>query len=94
MCDRPEDKPQTDDAAWEDLCHQCGECCFEKTINSRGKILTTAIPCRFLDIHTRRCRIYPDRFKHEEDCIKLTPENVGELDWLPEDCAYRNFPDE
>jgi len=24
-----------------------------------------------------------------DDCLKLTPENLAELDWLPEDCAYR-----
>ncbi len=76
---------------WEALCKQCGECCFEKRIDRKGRILTTSIPCRFLDIHTRRCRVYPDRFAHEEDCIKLTPENVPDFDWLPEDCAYRQF---
>jgi len=76
---------------WEDLCHQCGECCFEKIIDDNGHIITTKIPCRFLDIHTRQCRIYPERFRHEEDCIKLTPENVPKLKWLPASCAYRHF---
>jgi len=79
----------TDSERWEDLCHQCGECCFEKHIDKRNRIITTRIPCRFLDIHSRRCRVYPVRFKYEEDCIKLTPENVPELDWLPAGCAYR-----
>ena len=26
---------------------------------------------------------------HVEDCIKLTPDNVGQLAWLPRTCAYR-----
>ena len=28
------------------------------------------------------------RFAHPE-CVKLTPELVGELNWLHDDCAYR-----
>ena len=79
------------DADWENLCHQCGQCCFEKKIDKYGQVITTQIPCRFLDVHTRMCRIYPDRFKYEEDCLKLTQENVPGFDWLPEDCAYRQF---
>lgn len=81
----------TEDPGWEELCRQCGECCFEKIIGKKGHIITTPVPCRFLDIHSRRCRIYPERFRHEEDCIKLTPDNVTELDWLPQNCAYRQI---
>jgi uncharacterized cysteine cluster protein YcgN (CxxCxxCC family) len=82
----PEEPPD-----WEAICKQCGECCFEKKIDARGRIITTRIPCRFLDIHTRHCRVYEHRFKLEEDCIKLTPENVAELEWLPQGCAYREW---
>lgn len=74
---------------WESLCNRCGECCFEKSIDKKGKAYTLAIPCRFLDIHSRECRIYHQRQQAEEDCIKLTPENVPGLDWLPGNCAYR-----
>ena len=84
--------PESNDMQqWEDLCLRCGECCFEKKIDRKGAILTTKIPCRFLDIHTRDCRIYHQRLQAEEDCIKLSPENLAELDWLPENCAYRNL---
>lgn len=80
---------QIDNDRWEELCRRCGGCCFEKQLDDKGNVQTLAIPCRFLDIHTRTCRIYHQRLQAEEDCIKLTPENVIELDWLPEDCAYR-----
>ncbi len=76
-------------AEWEALCRRCGACCFEKKITARGEVLTTAVPCRFLDVHERTCRVYATRFRIEKDCIKLTPENIGRLTWLPRECAYR-----
>lgn len=80
-----------DDQSWEEICRRCGECCFEKKLDQLGQIFTTSVPCRFLDIHDRSCRIYHQRLQAEEDCIKLTPENIAELDWLPSGCAYRQF---
>ena len=80
---------EVDATGWEKICRRCGECCFEKKIGANGVIQTTRVPCRFLDIHSRTCRIYPQRLETEEDCIRLTPDNVGTLDWLPESCAYR-----
>lgn len=74
---------------WEDLCLRCGLCCFEKKIDQRGRIVTTRIPCRHLDIVTRECRVYHKRFDVGEGCIKLTPEVVAAATWLPELCAYR-----
>jgi len=85
VCISDEDKT----ARWEAVCRRCGECCFEKTIDAQGVVHTLAIPCRFLDIHSRSCRIYHQRLQAEEDCIQLTPENLPELDWLPENCSYR-----
>ena len=76
---------------WEAICHRCGECCFEKKIDARGTVITTAVPCRFLDIHDRTCRIYPSRLEVETDCIKLTPDNLPDLEWLPAGCGYRDY---
>jgi uncharacterized protein len=73
---------------WEDLCKRCGQCCFEKWIDEDGTILPTSIPCRFLDIVTRECKVYHKRFEVDEGCVKLTPEKVKVIQWLPEDCAY------
>jgi len=80
-----------DTARWEAICQRCGECCFEKTIDARGIVHTLSIPCRFLDIHSRSCRIYHQRLQTEEDCIQLTPENMPELNWMPKNCAYRTI---
>ena len=79
---------EIDPKHWEQLCKQCGLCCFEKTRLPNGRIITTRIPCRFLDLHTRQCRVYEHRFEVGEDCQKLTPQLVAEVDWLPEECAY------
>ncbi|MCW8860650.1 MAG: hypothetical protein OQK97_13230 [Deltaproteobacteria bacterium] len=76
---------------WETICNRCGGCCFEKKIDKLGTVHTTTVPCRFLDIHERTCRIYSNRLHVEEDCILLTPENISTLSWLPEDCAYRRL---
>jgi uncharacterized cysteine cluster protein YcgN (CxxCxxCC family) len=73
---------------WEGLCHQCGQCCFEKWVEEDGTIHPTVIACRFLDIHSRQCRVYHKRFEVGEGCLKLTPEVVEVVQWLPEDCGY------
>jgi len=76
------------EADWEKLCHQCGQCCFEKWVDEDGTIHPTRIACRFLDIHSRQCRVYHKRFEVGEGCVRLTPEVVATVQWLPEDCAY------
>ncbi|WP_020676103.1 YkgJ family cysteine cluster protein [Geopsychrobacter electrodiphilus] len=73
---------------WEQRCHRCGLCCFEKGIDGKGRIIETEVPCRHLDIHTRLCRVYKNRQQIESDCIKLTPEIISQLKWLPKSCAY------
>ncbi|NCO52288.1 MAG: hypothetical protein GW875_09335, partial [Deltaproteobacteria bacterium] len=52
------DKLNEDSSAWEALCHRCGQCCFEKGIDGKGRIIETGVPCRHLDIHSRLCRVY------------------------------------
>ena len=79
-------------AEWEDLCNRCGQCCFEKWVEEDGTIHPTSIPCRFLDIVSRECKVYHKRLDVGEGCVKLTPEIVAGVQWLPEDCAYRQPP--
>jgi uncharacterized cysteine cluster protein YcgN (CxxCxxCC family) len=74
---------------WEESCRRCGLCCFEKSVDLKGRFITTKTPCRYLDIISRECRVYDKRFEVGEGCVKLTPEVVRNADWLPEDCAYR-----
>ena len=74
---------------WDESCRRCGLCCFEKSVDLKGRFITTKTPCRYLDIISRECRVYDKRFEVGEGCVKLTPEVVRNADWLPEDCAYR-----
>jgi hypothetical protein len=77
---------------WEALCKECGECCLEKIEDERGTIFYTLKPCRYLDVETRQCRIYHNRFTINPECVKLTPELVTTLRWLPGDCGYVAAP--
>lgn len=79
---------------WETLCRGCGECCFEKIEDERGTIFYTMKPCRYLDVDTRHCRIYDNRFTINPECVKLTAELVPTLRWLPRDCGYVKQPPE
>jgi uncharacterized cysteine cluster protein YcgN (CxxCxxCC family) len=54
-----------------------------------GIIYTTDVSCRLLDCSTCRCTDYANRHQLVDDCIKLDPDNVDELGWLPATCAYR-----
>lgn len=78
-----------DDAQWDGLCKQCGLCCFEKLEDGRGKIIYTQTACRYLDLESRRCKIFERRFEINPSCVKLTPELVPQLHWLPPECGYR-----
>ncbi|MCC7346902.1 MAG: YcgN family cysteine cluster protein [Variibacter sp.] len=53
------------------------------------RIYFTDVGCRLLDSQTCSCRDYPNRFRHVSDCVRLTPEVVAEIGWLPPTCAYR-----
>jgi len=74
--------------AWDNICKQCGRCCFEKIIEEDGTIVETEIACRYLDVVTRRCKVYHKRFDVDEDCVQLTPELVSSVEWLPKSCGY------
>ena len=77
---------------WETLCRGCGSCCFEKIEGEQGTIFYTQTPCRYLDVVTRQCRIYDNRFIINPECVKLTAELVPTLRWLPRDCGYVMAP--
>ncbi len=75
---------------WESLCDGCGRCCLNKLIDPEtDAIYTTAVACKLLDTNTCRCKNYADRKRHVSDCIRFTPETIGNYDWLPDSCAYR-----
>ena len=75
---------------WEQLCDGCGRCCLVKLEDEdTGRIHYTDIACRLLDTGACRCRNYRERREYVPDCVKLTPETVRSIPWLPPTCAYR-----
>ncbi len=75
---------------WESLCDGCARCCLAKLEDEdTGRIYFTEVGCRRLDGETCRCRAYGERTEKEPDCVRLTPENVATITWLPKTCAYR-----
>lgn len=77
-------------AEWESLCDGCGRCCLVKLQDEdTGEIHFTDVACKLFDAGACRCRNYPRRRNIVPDCIRLTPEGVRSLPWLPPTCAYR-----
>lgn len=75
---------------WEALCDGCGKCCLNKVEDEdSGEIHPTNVACKLLDLHTGLCSSYRGRFAIVPDCIRLTPNRVEKLSWLPSTCAYR-----
>lgn len=75
---------------WESLCDGCGRCCLQKLKNpTTGKVRYTWVACFLLDIKTCRCSNYDLRHILVPDCLKLKPQNILKLRWLPKTCAYR-----
>lgn len=77
-------------AEWESLCDGCGKCCLSKLEDEdTGEIHWTSVACRLFDAQKCRCRNYARRNEKVPDCVRLTPENVRTIAWLPKTCAYR-----
>jgi uncharacterized cysteine cluster protein YcgN (CxxCxxCC family) len=77
-------------AEWESLCDGCGKCCLSKLEDEdTGEIYFTSVGCRLFNAKTCRCRDYENRLSVVSDCVRLTPQNVRTIKWLPSTCAYR-----
>jgi len=77
---------------WEALCDGCGTCCLYKLEDEdTGEYFYTHVACRFLDLCSVRCKVYPQRQEKMPTCITLTPETAGQYKWLPDTCAYRRL---
>jgi uncharacterized protein len=75
---------------WESLCDGCGRCCLVKLEDEdTGEVHFTDIACRLFDEKSCRCSDYSMRRRRVRDCLKLTPDLVRRLTWLPPTCAYR-----
>ncbi len=75
---------------WESLCDGCGRCCLVKLEDEdTGQVHFTDVVCRLFDAKSCRCGDYRQRWRKVKDCLKLTPDLVRSLAWLPPTCAYR-----
>jgi len=78
------------DGEWESLCDGCGRCCLNKLEEEdTGRVHYTDVGCRLLDGTTCRCKDYKNRGEEVDDCVRLSPDTVADLKWLPPSCAYR-----
>jgi uncharacterized cysteine cluster protein YcgN (CxxCxxCC family) len=78
------------DLQWESLCDGCGKCCMAKLEDEdTGEIHFTSVACRLFDAGLCRCTDYDNRTARVADCLRLTPQNVRTIGWLPSTCAYR-----
>ncbi|MBI9100217.1 MAG: hypothetical protein JEY91_17175 [Spirochaetaceae bacterium] len=74
---------------WEDICHNCGACCYEKSEEKNGTIIIDFdSPCSYLDTYNHCCTIYTDRFKKCKQCSRLGIWHALYARWLPPDCGY------
>ncbi|WP_411360513.1 YcgN family cysteine cluster protein [Pseudidiomarina salilacus] len=81
-------------AEWESICDGCGKCCLHKLIDSDDVDETvhfTDIACVLLDCDSGLCSNYAERKTHVPDCVVITPDNIFELDYLPQSCGYRRL---
>ncbi len=81
---------QMTDSQWESLCDGCGLCCqIRLEDEDTGEIALSNIACRYLNHCNHQCNDYANRQRNVPDCVKVTPDNIHTLDWLPYSCAYR-----
>jgi uncharacterized cysteine cluster protein YcgN (CxxCxxCC family) len=77
---------------WESLCDGCGLCCLIRFEDEdTGDVVPTRVACKLFDAQLCRCSDYAGRKAHVPDCIKLTPYNIDQLQWMPLSCAYRRL---
>jgi len=77
---------------WESLCDGCGKCCLVKIQDAQTeRIFFTDVACKMLDCDSGKCKDYPNRQQHVPDCVKLSKDNLDDLEWMPPDCAYRRL---
>ena len=81
---------QLDRGQWEALCDGCARCCLHKLEDEEtGLLYPTNVACLLLDRLSGLSRDYKHRKAIVDDCVKLGPDNLDHLEWLPETCAYR-----
>ena len=58
-------------------------------VEDAAEIYLTRVICPCYDLSAGRCSVYAMRFDVNQECTKITPENLAGLRWLPAHCGYR-----
>ncbi len=75
---------------WESLCDGCGRCCLNKIEDiDTGKLYFTSVVCHLFDDQRCRCTHYSERSTLVPDCLVLSMDNLNQINFLPDTCAYR-----
>ena len=75
---------------WESLCDKCGKCCVIKLEDfDTQEVHYTNVSCKLLCEKSASCKYYENRKSIVPDCIILSPDNLKDLKWMPETCAYK-----
>lgn len=78
------------ESEWESVCCRCGRCCLIKLQDDdTGEIYYTNVICRYFDCQNRLCTKYQNRSALVPECLKITAQNINDLSWMPQTCAYR-----
>lgn len=79
---------------WESLCDHCGKCCLMKLQDDDDEaqsVYFTDIICNLFNKKDATCTDYWNRETRVPTCLKLTQDNVDQIEWLPPSCAYRRI---
>ena len=78
------------DDEWEQICCRCGLCCLVKVQDEEDdEVYYTRVICHLFDTKTRLCKEYKNRCTLVSECLKVSPQNIDKLAWMPKNCAYR-----
>jgi len=86
-------KKPTHETLADNLCSNCktpGLCCTASAMGLKGeKIYLPSLPCRYLDMNTKQCKVYFERFEKAPWCQDMFWFKTNK-DTLPPECEYHN----
>ena len=84
---------------WESLCDHCGKCCLlklqdddpEDEEDDANSVYYTNVVCNLFDKNDGHCTDYWNRETLVPTCVRLTQDNLADLEWMPPSCSYRRI---
>ena len=74
---------------WESICTHCGKCCLIKLQDEENdEVFYTNVICKYFNCEKHLCSEYSQRCTLVPECLKLNPQNINQIPWIPETCAY------